>query len=78
MSRALFGMSFLDSLLRYCLAHCFVCVLSTVCHVSALHTVLNVFCLMFCDVHVLRSVLNVFYRIVCHVRSSHKVLYVFC
>ena len=45
-----------DRSLRKCLAHCFVYVLLTVCHVSALHTVLYVSCLIVCHVSVLRTV----------------------
>ena len=33
-----------DCSLRKCLAHCFVCVLLTVCNVNVSHTVLYVFC----------------------------------
>ena len=92
-SRALFGMSFLDSLWRQFLGH--LCVLLTVRHVSASlsvlyvfglivsfvrvwRTVLAVFFMIFCHVSVLCTVLNVFCWSVHHVSASHNVLYVFC
>ena len=92
-SRALFGMSFLDSLWSQFHGH--LCVLLTVRHVSASpsvlyvfglivsfvsvwRTILTVFFLIFCHVSVLRTVLNVFCWSVHHVSASHNVLYVFC
>ena len=77
MSRALFGMSFVDSLPHWCLAHCFVCVLVTVCDVSALRVVLYVFCLIVWHVSALRTVLNVCCKICSPLIFLHTVLNVF-
>ena len=60
MSRALFCMSFLDSLLCKCLAHCVVCVLLTNVHVGASCTIFLCVLLTVFYVIVLRTVFNVF------------------
>ena len=58
--------------------HCFVCVLLTVCEVSALRNVLYVFCLIVWYVRALRTVLNVFCKTFCYVSVLRIVLNVLC
>ena len=67
-----------DSLLRLCFAHCFLCVLLSVCDVSAQGSVLYLFCLIVWYVNASRTVLNVFRKVFSHASVSRIVLNVFC
>ena len=76
--RTLVFMCSVDFLSRKCLAHWFVWVFLTICHVSPLCTVLYVFCSIVWFVSALRTVLTMLFKIFCSVSVLCTVLNVFC
>ena len=74
----MFGMGSVDSLLRLGVAHCFLCVVLTFCHVSVSHTVWYALSVTVCHVSTFRTVLYVFCLIFCDLSVLHTIFNVFC